>query len=124
MQEFLDRFGKAAQQKASEAKMRLDIRGFNSKLDERAKELGHLMFRKHQGEVIADEDFDKLFAEMAEVLGEKKAKEAELEALHQPVVVAEVEATPVETESAPEAAVAPESPAAEETDAEKKPEAG
>ena len=83
MQQFLDRFGKAAQLKATETKIRWDIRGFNSKLDERAHGLGHLVFRKHQGETIADEDFDKILAEMSQLVAERKAKEAELEAIRE-----------------------------------------
>ena len=100
MQEFIDRIGKAAQQSANEAKLRLAIRTAGGKLDERAQALGHLMFRRHLGEAVADEGMLKLLVEMTQVQAEKHAREAELEALHRPPAA---EPAPASEEAAPSA---------------------
>ena len=108
MQEFIDRIGKAAQQSANEAKLRLAIRNAGGKLDERAQALGHLLFRRHQGESVAEEDMLKLLVEMTQLKADRQAREAELEALHRPPAA--------EPESASEeAAPSAEAPASQES---------
>ncbi len=82
MQEFIDRLGKAAQQTASETRLRLAIRTLGGKLDDRAQALGHLLFRRQEGETVAEEDLLKILKEMSEIKAERQAREAELEALH------------------------------------------
>lgn len=83
MQDFIDRLGKAAQQTASETRLRLAIRTLGGKLDERAQALGHLLFRRHEGEAVAEEDMLKVLKEMSDLKAERQARESELEALHQ-----------------------------------------
>jgi hypothetical protein len=84
VQEFIDRIGKAAQQSASEAKLRLAVRTIGGKLDEKAQALGHLLFRRHQGEAVSEEEMLKLLVEMTQLKADRIAREAELEALHRP----------------------------------------
>ncbi len=115
MQEFIDRLGKAAQQTANETKLRLAIRTLGGKLDDRAQALGHLMFRRQEGETVAEEDLLKILKEMSEIKAERQAREAELEALHKAPAeapAAEQSAAPAETPApAPEAPAAPVEPA-------------
>ena len=88
MPRFLDRLGKAAQQTAAaahqatgEGKFRLDISRLNGRLDDHATSIGHLVFRKHQGEQIPEEEYTAILQEMTEILTERQAKETELQAL-------------------------------------------
>ena len=83
-----DRLGKvaqqtaaAAEQAAAEGKIRLDINSLKGRLDDRAKALGHLVYRRQQGEDIAEEELAKLLEEMTQIETQRKAKEAELESL-------------------------------------------
>ncbi len=106
MQEFIDRLGKAAQQTANETRLRLNIRTLGGKLDERAQALGYLLFRRNEGETVAEEDLLKLLKEMSDLNAERHAREAELEALHQAPVEQPAPSTAAE-EPAPSAAEAP-----------------
>ena len=115
MQEFIDRIGKAAQQTASETRLRLAVRTLGGKLDDRAQALGHLLFRRHEGETVAEEDMLKLLREMSELKAERQAREAELEALHQapaaaPAPAAEQPAPTAEPPASPEAPASEEPP--------------
>lgn len=74
----------AAQEKAAEGKIRLDMRNLSGKLDEQAQALGHLMFRQHRGETIPDEEYTKILNEMMRFESERQAKEVELEDLSRP----------------------------------------
>ena len=121
MQEFIDRLGKAAQQTASEGRLRLAIRTLGGKLDDRAQALGHLLFRRHEGEAVAEEDMLKILKEMSDLNAERQAREAELEALHQAPAAA-----PAAEEPAPaaEAPAAPDAPASEEVPSQETPSDG
>ena len=82
MQDFIDRLGKAAQQTASETRLRLAVRTINGKLDDRAQALGHMLFRRHEGETVSEADMLKILKEMSDLKAERQAREAELDALH------------------------------------------
>ena len=77
---FFDKLGKAAQQTATEGKIRLDIHNLSSRLDDRALALGHLMFRQHKGETIPEEEYIKILDKMTQIEAERRAKELELAA--------------------------------------------
>ena len=77
---FFDKIGKAAQQTATEGKIRLDIRNLSSRLDDQAQALGHLMFRQHKGETIPEAEYVKILEEMTQIESERHAKELELAA--------------------------------------------
>ncbi len=118
MQDFIDRLGKAAQQTASETRLRLAIRTLGGKLDDRAQALGHLLFRRHEGEAVSEEDMLKILKEMSDLKAEQQAREAELEALHQvPAAEPAAEQTPPAAETPP----APDAPASQEAPSEQPP---
>jgi hypothetical protein len=82
----LDRLGKAAQQTAAaaqqataEGKIWLDISRLNGRLGDRAKAIGYLVFREHQGEEIPEEEYTAILQEMTEIQTERQAKEREME---------------------------------------------
>ncbi len=104
---FFDRLGKAAQQTAAEGKLRLDIRNLQTQLDDRARSLGHLMFRQNRGEEVAEEEYTKLLDEMNRLESERQAKEVELEDLHRP----EQPAAPAPAAAPAAAATPPPAPA-------------
>ena len=89
---FFDRLGRAAQQTASaaqqaaaEAKVQLEIRQIDSKFDEKAAELGKLVYRQQQGEDVPDADLAARINELREIDAEHARKEAELQAMKAPV---------------------------------------
>ncbi len=111
---FFDMIGKAAQQTAaaaqqtaSEGKVRLDIRNLNARLDDQARALGHLMFRQHKGETIPEEEYVKILDEMMHIEAERRAKEAELET---PAVAAAPTAAPMATPAPAPVAMATAAP--------------
>ena len=115
MPSFFDRLGKvaqqtaaAAQQAASEGRISLEIRNIQGRFDEKAKELGLLMFQRDQGQEVSDEAMLAVLQEMKGIDAEKKAKEAELEELHKPAATAASEAAPASTPQ-PTAPAAPAS---------------
>ena len=77
---FFDKIGKAAQQTATEGKIRLDIRNLSGRMDDRAQALGHLMFRQHKGETIPEAEYVTILEEMTQIESERHARELELAA--------------------------------------------
>jgi hypothetical protein len=108
MPSFFDRLGKvaqqtaaAAQQAASEGRISLEIRNIQGRFDEKAKDLGVLMYRRNQGEEISDEAMLAVLQEMQGIDAEKKAKEAELEEIRKPAAPEASEAAPAPRPAAP-----------------------
>ena len=110
MPSFLDRLGRAAQQTAAaaqqaaaEAKAQLEIRQISGKFDEKAAELGKLVYRQQQGEDVPDADLAARLKELREIDAERAQREAELQAVKAPA--------PVLHEPQPPATPAPTPPA-------------
>ena len=132
---FFDRLGKAAQQTAAaaqqaaaEGKLQLDLRQISGRFDDKAAELGKLVYRQQQGTEVTDAEFATLIAAMKVIEEERARKEAELQALHPPTAPAPAAApapapapTPAPAPASPPLAesepVAVSSPAAPETPA-------
>ncbi len=88
---FFDRLGRAAQQTAAaaqkaaeEARVQLELRQVSGKFDDKAAELGKLVYRQQQGEEVSDADLLARITEMRQIETERAAKEAELAAMHGP----------------------------------------
>jgi translation initiation factor IF-2 len=91
MPSFFDRLGKvaqqtaaAAQQTANEGRIKLEIHQIQTRFDDKAKSLGQLMYRRHSGEEVTDEEMLAILQEMQPIEAERKAKEDELEEMHKP----------------------------------------
>jgi hypothetical protein len=112
---FFDRLGRAAQQTAAaaqqaaaEAKVQLDIRQVNGRFDEKAAELGKLVYRQQQGEEVADLELAALIKDLREIDTERAQKEAELQAMRSPAPAPAPPAPTPVVPPAPPPAVDPE----------------
>mgnify|MGYP000572014413 CR=1 FL=1 len=112
---FFDRLGRAAQQTAAaaqkaaeEARVQLEIRQISGRFDEKASELGKLVYRQQQGEEVSDADLLARITEMKEIEAEKARKEAELASMRTPA------AAPVPPTAAPASPAPAPAPAAPE----------
>jgi hypothetical protein len=114
VQEFIDKIGKAAQQSASEAKLRLAVRTLGGKLDERAQALGYLLLKRHQGEEVSDENMLNILKEMVSLKVERQARESDLEALHKAPAATATAAPAAAAPSTNESATPPDAPPAQE----------
>ncbi len=117
---FFDRLGRAAQQTAAaaqkaaeEGKIQLELRQINGKFDEKAAELGKLVYRQQQGEEVADGDLIARIGEMREIERERAAKEAEIAAMHAPTAATPAAPPPPPIQPVPSPAPASATPVAE-----------
>ena len=123
MPSFFDRLGKvaqqtaaAAQQAANEGRIALEVRNIQGRFDDKAKDLGVLMYRRDQGEEVSDEAMLAVLQEMKEIEAEKKAKETEIEEMRKPAAAEATASAP-----APQPAPTPQSAPTPEATAEPAP---